>query len=386
LLTLILLFFDWNNMGNKKLMFIFGTRPEAIKLAPLIKLAQKRKNEFECSVIVTAQHRSMLDDVLDAFDIKPDQDLNIMAPNQSLYYITSKIIADMERILREIDPDVIVVQGDTTTAMAGALSGFYAKKKIAHIEAGLRTEDKYSPYPEEINRKMTSTITDYHFAPTESSRENLLKEGYADSTIFITGNTVIDALLWTMEITNGGTCPVPELIPVLNKYSRFILITGHRRESFGEPMCNILAALKQLSFDYPDDAFIYPVHMNPNIQGPVYDILKDIPNFFLMSPLPYKPFCWLLNKCYFVITDSGGIQEEAPALGKPILVTRNTTERPEAVNQGMAKLVGSDKDSIIQNAQRLMNDHHFYKSMAKGYSPYGDGKAAKRILDILAAD
>ncbi len=367
-------------------MFVFGTRPEAIKLATLVNLAKSRKNQFESFVVVTAQHRSMLDDVLASFEITPDRDLNIMAPNQSLYYITSRIIAEMEKIMNEIDPDIVVVQGDTTTTLAAALSGFYARKKIAHIEAGLRTENKWSPFPEEINRKMTSSIADYHFAPTESARESLLKEGYDDSTIYVTGNTVIDALLWTTDNTKETTCPVPELSSVLDKYPRIVLITGHRRESFGGPIRNILTALRQLSVQNPDVAYIYPVHMNPNVKKPASEILKDLPNFFLVPPITYKPFCWMLNRCYFAITDSGGIQEEAPALGKPILITRQTTERPETVNEGMAKLVGSDIEAIVQTSQKLLDDKVFYTSMAKGYSPYGDGNASERILDILASD
>ncbi len=372
-------------MKNKKVMFVFGTRPEAVKLAPLVKMAKLWKDQFETFVVVTAQHRSMLDDVLNSFNIIPDRDLDIMAPNQSLYYITSRIIVEMEKIMNELDPDIIVVQGDTTTTLAGALSGFYARKKIAHIEAGLRTGNKWSPFPEEINRKMTSSIADYHFAPTESARKNLLKEGYDDSTIYVTGNTVIDALLWTADKIKESSCPVPELITVLDKYTRFVLITGHRRESFGEPFRNILTALKQLSHQNPRVAFIYPVHMNPNVKKPASEILKGLPNFFLIPPIPYMPFCWLLNRCDFTITDSGGIQEEAPALGKPVLVTRETTERPEAVNEGMAILAGSDKNLIIQTAQRLLDDNIFYRSMAKGYSPYGDGKASERILNILAS-
>jgi UDP-N-acetylglucosamine 2-epimerase (non-hydrolysing) len=373
-------------MNNKKIMFVFGTRPEGIKLAPLIRMAKTRKDQFECFVVNSAQHRSMLDDVLESFEIKPDRDLNIMRPNQSLHYITSEIIAEMENILKEMDPDIIVVQGDTTTTMAAALSGFYSRKKIAHVEAGLRTGNRFSPFPEEVNRKMTSSIVDYHFAPTESARKNLLNEGYDDAQIYVTGNTVIDALLWTADKTKELSCPIQELTPVLDRFYRFVLITGHRRESFGAPIRNILTALRQLSMANPQVAFIYPVHMNPNVKKPVLELLEELPNFFLVDPISYRPFCWLLNRCYFTITDSGGIQEEAPALGKPTIVTRETTERPEAINEGMAKLVGSDKELIIQIAQRLLDDTTFYKSMAKGYSPYGDGKASERILDILAED
>jgi UDP-N-acetylglucosamine 2-epimerase (non-hydrolysing) len=373
-------------MRNKKLMFIFGTRPEAIKLAPLVKMAEQRTDQFEPMVVVTGQHRSMLDDVLKTFEIHPDRDLDIMEPNQSLSYVTSRIINELESVINELGPDVVAVQGDTTTTLAGALSGYYAGKKIAHIEAGLRTGNKLSPFPEEINRKMTSVIADYHFAPTESARENLLKEGYSDFQVYVTGNTVIDSLLWTIKKTKKITCPVPELIPVIDKYDRFVLITGHRRESFGAPMRNIFSALKQLSSYNPEVAFIYPVHLNPNVKNAAYEILKDLPNFFLVPPVPYQSFCWLMGRCYFTVTDSGGVQEEAPALGKPTLVTRNTTERPEAIDDGMAKLVGSDKDAIIRTAQRLLDDKIYYKSMAKGYSPYGDGKASERILDILASD
>ena len=370
-------------MNKVRVMFVFGTRPEAIKLAPVIRKAKQRKKQMETSVVVTAQHRQMLDDVMDAFGIHPDRDLNIMLPNQSLFHLTSRIIKAMESVIHELNPHVLVVQGDTTTTFAAALSGFYAGKKIAHVEAGLRTGHKKEPFPEEINRKMTSTVTDFHFAPTESAKQNLLKEGYDESMIHITGNTVIDALLWMIADVKEKPCPISELASIFDHYPVFVLITGHRRESFGRPLRRIFTAFKELSRQNPDVAFIYPVHMNPNVQGPASELLTDLPNFFLFPPLPYSAFCWLMDRCHFIITDSGGIQEEAPALGKPVLVTRQVTERPEAVREGMVKLVGNNKEAILQGAQKLLKDKGFYRSMVKGYSPYGDGKAADRILDVI---
>lgn len=370
-------------MQKVKIMFVVGTRPEAIKLAPIIQKAKDRKDNFKVIVISTAQHRQMLDDVLESFDITPDRDLNIMTHNQSLFHLTSQIVGKMELVIREFDPHILIVQGDTTTTLAAALCGFYGNISVAHVEAGLRSGDKKSPFPEEVNRKMTSVIADYHFAPTETSKTNLLKEGYTDSFIYVTGNTVIDALSWMTKKIKNKPCPDPKIASIYKQYPDFVLITGHRRESFGPPIHRIFSALRLLSRQNPDKAFIYPVHMNPNVQQPASNLLGSLPNFFLLPPLSYSVFCWLLDRCRFIITDSGGIQEEAPALAKPVLVTRKITERPEAVLEGMVKLVGDNKDAIIQLSQRLFDDETFYKSMAKGYSPYGDGKAADRILDIL---
>ena len=364
-------------------MFVFGTRPEAIKLAPLILKANKSTSKFETIVVTTAQHRQMLDDVLDTFKIKPDIDLDIMAPGQSLFYITSKIFAEMESVLDTFRPDFVISQGDTTTTFAAALCGFYAKIKVAHIEAGLRTGKKWIPFPEEVNRKMTSVIADYHFASTKSAKQNLLKEGYDESIIYVTGNTVIDALYWVVEHIKNTPCPLPEFQHVFNSYSRVVLITGHRRENFGAPFKQICNAFMFLAKQNPDVAFVYPVHLNPNVQKPVAGILEGLSNFFLLPPLAYPAFCWFMQNCYMIITDSGGVQEEAPALGKPVLVTRQVTERPEAVQEGMVKLVGNDHEKIVRYSQRLLDDKDFYRSMAKGFSPYGDGKSSERILSIL---
>ena len=372
-------------MSKRRLMFVFGTRPEAIKLSPVILEANKRRTKFETVVIATAQHREMLDDVLRTFQIIPHEDLNIMSPNQSLFYITSRIFSEMEAVLHRFDPDIVITQGDTTTTFAAALCGFYAGKKVAHVEAGLRTHNKAMPFPEEINRKMTSAIADVHFAPTESAKQNLRDEGYDESTIHVTGNTVIDALLWVVDQIRDSPCPLPQLSGLTRRYPRMVLVTGHRREHFGEPFERICGALRRLALQYPDVAFVYPVHLNPNVQAPVAKVLSGLPNFFLTEPLAYPTFCWFMVRCTMIITDSGGVQEEAPALGKPVLVTRHVTERPEAVEAGMVKVVGDDPDKICHYTTRLLSERDFYQSMAKGFSPYGDGKASGRILDALAA-
>ena len=370
-------------MSKIKLMFVFGTRPEAIKLAPLILKANERMSKFETIVVTTAQHRQMLDDVLTTFKIKPDIDLDIMAPGQSLFYITSRIFAEMESVLDTFRPDFVISQGDTTTTFAAALCGFYDRIKVAHVEAGMRTGEKWIPFPEEVNRKMTSVIADYHFAPTKSAKQNLLQEGYDESIIYVTGNTVIDALLWMVKHIKNTPCPLPEFQHGFNSYSRVVLITGHRRENFGAPFRQICEAFRFLAKQNPDVAFVYPVHLNPNVQRPVAEILGGLSNFFLLPPLPYPAFCWFMQNCYMIITDSGGVQEEAPALGKPVLVTRHVTERPEAVQEGMVRLVGNDYEKIVRYSQRLLDDKDFYGSMAKGFSPYGDGKSSERILAIL---
>ena len=365
-------------------MMIFGTRPEAIKLAPLIRLAQERADLFDTTIVVTAQHREMLDDVLSAFHIKPDLDLDLMLPNQSLFSLTSRIFAGMENALSLYQPDIVVVQGDTTTTFAAAMSGYYARKKIAYVEAGLRTGDKWAPFPEEIYRKSASATADYLFAPTHETRQNLLKEGYDRGLIFVTGNTVIDSLLWMAAQVRDQPCPLKDLAPVLERFPRMVLITGHRRENFGAPLRSICLALKRLSLAHPDVCFVYPVHLNPNVRFSVHQYLEGLPNFFLLPPLPYPHFIWFMQKAHIIITDSGGIQEEAPALAKPVLVTRKVTERPEALKAGVVKLVGDDENEIFQNASRLLNDPKFYHSMARGISPYGDGKASERILSVLA--
>ena len=371
-------------MATTKLMFVFGTRPEAIKLAPVILKTHEWNHRFDTVIVVTAQHREMLDDVLSAFEIHPDEDLNIMAPGQSLFHITSEVFNDMELVLERYAPDVIVVQGDTTTTYAAAVAGFYARKKVAHIEAGLRTGNKWVPFPEEINRKIASTVADYHFAPTEKAKQNLIREGYDEKTIFVTGNTIIDSLFLMVKKLKNAPCPIPWFEEILQNYNRMVLITGHRRESFGEPFRQICDAFKALAMHYPDVCFVYPVHLNPNVQQPVHGILDGIDNFHLLEPLPYPDFVWFMQQSYIIITDSGGIQEEAPALGKPVLVTRRVTERPEAVDSGAVHLVGDDKEKIIQYTRRLLDDPAFYKSTAQGISPYGDGKASERILRILS--
>jgi UDP-N-acetylglucosamine 2-epimerase len=323
--------------------------------------------------------------VLNTFEIEPHVDLDIMSPNQSLFYTTSKIFSEMEGVLDRFQPDIVMTQGDTTTTFAAALSAFYAGKMVAHVEAGLRTHDKWMPFPEEINRKITSTVAHVHFAPTELAKKNLCDEGYDASTIHVTGNTVIDALLWVVHRIKGTPCPLPEFADLLDRFPRMVLITGHRREHFGEPFRQICAAFKQLAESYPHVAFFYPVHLNPNVQQPVSEVLSGLPNFILTTPLDYPTFCWFMLQCHMIITDSGGIQEEAPALGKPVLVTRRVTERPEAVEAGMVRLVGDDPDRIVHDATRLLDDAVFHQSMVKGFSPYGDGKASERIVEKLAA-
>lgn len=370
-------------MTLKKLMFVFGTRPEAIKLAPLVLQAKNRSGEFETRVVVTAQHREMLDDVLQAFHIAPDIDLNIMKPGQSLFHVTSRIFTEMDAVLQDIDPDIVVVQGDTTTTFAGAMAAYYARKKVAYVEAGLRTGDKWAPFPEEINRKATSTVADYLFPPTEKSKQNLLKEGYPEESIFVTGNTVIDALCFMKRKMEDATCPMPDFGRIMNNYRRMVLITGHRRENFGEPFLNICNAFRELSGKFPETAFVYPVHLNPNVQKPVNEILQGLDNFFLLPPLGYPGFIWTMLKSHMIITDSGGVQEEAPALGKPVLVTRKKSERPEAIEAGVVKLVGDAPEAIIKQASLLLTDEDQYKQMSRGVSPYGDGKASERILDVL---
>jgi UDP-N-acetylglucosamine 2-epimerase (non-hydrolysing) len=364
-------------------MMVFGTRPEAVKLAPLVQEAKMRPDAFHTIVVVTAQHRQMLDDVLAAFDIRPDMDLNIMTPGQTLFGLTSKIFAEMEIALQKYDPDIVAVQGDTTTTFAASMAAYYARKKIAYVEAGLRTGNKWAPFPEEINRKAASTVADFLFPPTQKAKENLLREGYEEKNIFVTGNTVIDALYFMAQKVKDLPCPIPGFAPVLGKYRKMALITGHRRENFGEPFRKICRAFRKLAGKHPDVCFVYPVHLNPNVQNAVKSKLEGLENFFLLPPLPYPDFVWMMNKCHMIITDSGGIQEEAPALSKPVLVTRQVTERPEALDAGVLKLVGDSEEQILSHASSLLDDEKEYQAMAKGISPYGDGKASERILDIL---
>ncbi|MEN8276052.1 UDP-N-acetylglucosamine 2-epimerase (non-hydrolyzing) [Acinetobacter seifertii] len=373
----------------KKILIVFGTRPEAIKMAPLVKEFQKDINSFETKVCVTAQHRQMLDQVLEIFDIKPDYDLNIMKPGQDLYDITSNVLIGMKSVLDDFKPDVVLVHGDTTTTLSASLAAFYAKIKVGHVEAGLRTNNIYSPWPEEGNRQLTGILANYHFAPTQQSEENLLKEGKKQQDIYVTGNTVIDALMYVLQqIENQPTLKekikskISQQYP-LNEKRKIILVTGHRRENFGQGFINICEGLKELAKNNPDIDIVYPVHLNPNVQKPVNEILSDLTNVYLIDPLQYEEFIYMMNESYFIITDSGGIQEEAPSLGKPVLVIRDTTERPEAVMAGTVKLVGTDKNTLFKEAQTLIDNKIEYEKMAQSHNPYGDGRACARIVKNL---
>ncbi len=373
----------------KKVLLVFGTRPEAIKMAPLVKAFQK-DSYFETKVCVTAQHREMLDQVLEIFKIIPEYDLNLMKPGQDLYDITSNVLLGMKQVLSDFTPDIVLVHGDTTTTSATSLAAFYQKIKIGHVEAGLRTGNIYSPWPEEANRQITGVLAEYNFAPTLTSKNNLLKENKNPNNIVVTGNTVIDALFLALEKIDSDT-KIQEKINqtfanqglVLSDSDKIILVTGHRRENFGQGFINICKALKQLALSNKNIKIIYPVHLNPNVQEPVNKILSDVDNIKLIAPLQYESFIYLMNKSYFIITDSGGVQEEAPSLGKPVLVMRDTTERPEAIEAGTVKLVGTDPIKIIEEAQKLLDDNISYESMSKAHNPYGDGKACSRIVDFL---
>ena len=373
----------------KKVLIVFGTRPEAIKMAPLVSELLKDKVNFDTRVCVTAQHREMLDQVLDLFKITPDYDLNIMKHGQDLYDITSNILLKIKPVLEEFAPDLVLVHGDTATTFTTSLAAYYQKIKIGHIEAGLRTGDLYSPWPEEGNRRLTGVLTDYHFSPTESSKQNLLNEGVNNASIFVTGNTVIDALQLVLNRINTDeslrlkiqNTIIQSGFEELN--SKFILVTGHRRENFGQGFLNICEALKELAEHNPDINILYPVHLNPNVKKPVNSLLSNIKNIKLVNPFQYEEFIYLMSKSYLILTDSGGIQEEAPSLGKPVLVMRNTTERPEAISSGTAKLVGSDKESVVKEVQYLLNNTSAYKDMSRSHNPYGDGKACKKIVKFI---
>lgn len=367
-----------------KILSVFGTRPEAIKMAPVVK-ALADDPFFDAKVCVTAQHRQMLDQVLELFDIKPDFDLNLMKANQSLCDITSNVLHGMLDVFTQWRPDMVLVHGDTTTTLAAGLSAYYAKVSIGHVEAGLRTGDKFSPWPEETNRHLTGVLADVHFAPTERAKENLLHEGVPSERIHITGNTVIDALLSIVERIRADAAlrqQLSNLFPFLDAAKSLVLVTGHRRENWGagsENICQAIANIARRS----DVQIVYPVHLNPHVQEPVRRILSGVPNVFLLEPQSYLPFVYLMHHCILVLTDSGGIQEEAPSLGKPVLVMRNTTERPEALEAGTAKLVGSDKDSITREVGRLLDDQAVYQTMAEAHNPYGDGNAAQHIRTTL---
>lgn len=372
----------------KKVLLAFGTRPEAIKMAPLVKEFQKQE-EIITKVCVTAQHRQMLDQVLDIFGIDPDFDLNVMKEGQDLYDITTNVLLGMREIFREFKPDIMLVHGDTSTTFSASLAAFYSKIKIGHVEAGLRTHNIYSPWPEEANRQLTGVLANYHFAPTVNSKDNLIRENKNSDSIIITGNTVIDALFLTLhEIQNNQYLKSKILnaineVYAINQSRKFILVTGHRRENFGNGFINICEALKTIALNNPDIDIVYPVHLNPNVQKPVNEILANIKNIYLVKPLEYEKFVYLMSKSYFIITDSGGIQEEAPSLGKPVLVTRDTTERPEALEAGTVKLVGSEKKLIIEEAQKLINDSMKYEKMSMSHNPYGDGSACKKIVEFI---
>lgn len=365
----------------RRVLVCFGTRPEAIKMAVLVKKLQEY--DFVVSVCVTAQHREMLDQVLQLFDIEPDYDLNLMSPNQTLNVISSKIFSEMDKVLDDFKPDLVLVHGDTTTASICAWSAFNKQIKVGHVEAGLRTYNKYSPFPEELNRQIIGRIADFHFSPTITSKENLLKEGIHDSSIVVTGNTVIDSLFWTLKnIDETKNNKIIELKDLIDIDKRIILVTGHRRENFGGGIQNICESLLKIS-DIDDTEIVFPVHLNPNIKEPVLDILSHKKNIKLIEPLDYESFIWLMKKAYLIITDSGGIQEEAPSLGKPVLVTRDTTERPEALQAGTVKLVGSNANRIFNEAAQLLQDNNKFDKMSNAHNPYGDGDACSKIIDFL---
>lgn len=367
-------------MDNIKVLLVFGTRPEAIKMAPIIKEMEKC-DQICHKVCITAQHRGMLDQVLNIFDIEPDYDLNIFQHGQTLSQITNRTLSGLEKIICEFKPDIMLVQGDTTTVFSAALAGFYHKVKIGHVEAGLRSGNLYSPYPEEGNRKLTGVVTDFHFAPTDTAKNNLIKEGYDESKIFVTGNTVIDALLKVIDKDHRFENNLLNGIDFINK--KVILLTSHRRENLGKPMKNIFYALRSIVYDNKDVEVIYPMHLNPKIREIADDILGDIDRVHLIEPLDYVSFTNLISRCYLVVTDSGGIQEEAPSLGKPVLVVREETERPEGIKAGTAKLVGTDRDRVYNYIDILINSEEEYNKMANAVNPYGDGTAAKTIVNIV---
>jgi len=372
--------------NQKKVLIVFGTRPEAIKMAPLVKALKKR---MDVQVCVTAQHREMLDQVLDLFEITPDYDLNVMQPEQDLFDVTNKVLIGMKKILSKNRPDLVLVHGDTTTTMATSIAAFYMKIPIGHVEAGLRTHNIYSPFPEEFNRQLTTRLAKFHFAPTEKARTNLHNEQVPDKNIYVTGNTVIDALLSVIDKARDTSYPddllsqLPFIGGEKSKYSRIILVTGHRRENFGKGFEEICQALYDIAINNSEVQIVYPVHLNPNVREPVERIISNIKNIHLIDPIDYLSFIKLMDASYLILTDSGGIQEEAPSLGKPVLVMRDATERPEALEAGTVKLVGSDKQKIVEAVNHLLNDDNKYKEMARAHNPYGDGNASERICTAL---
>ena len=379
----------------KNMMLVFGTRPEAIKMSPLVKEFQKYPEKFETIVCVTGQHREMLDQVLRIFDIQPDYDLNIMKQGQDLYDVTARVLTGMRDVLKETRPDIVLVHGDTTTSTAAALAAFYQQIPVGHIEAGLRTHNIYSPWPEAVNRQITGRIATYHFAPTSLSKDNLLQEGISGEQIIVTGNTVIDALYMVVEkIKNDGilSCELEKVLKAsgydisrLSDGRKLVLITGHRRENFGDGFISMCKAIKSLSEKYPEVDFVYPMHLNPNVRKPIHEVFGESQraNLFFIEPLEYLSFVYLMEKSAIVLTDSGGIQEEAPGLGKPVLVMRDTTERPEALEAGTVKLVGTDYDKIVNEVSGLLDSQEYYEKMSKAINPYGDGKACSRIVKAL---
>ena len=381
----------------KKIMLVFGTRPEAIKMAPLVKTFKRYPETFQTIVCVTGQHREMLDQVLAIFDIQPDYDLNIMKQGQDLYDVTTNVLLGMRDVLRETTPDVVLVHGDTTTSTAAALAAFYQQIPVGHVEAGLRTFNIYSPFPEEMNRQITSRISTYNFAPTPLSRQNLLNEAVEDEKIHVTGNTVIDALYWVVDKIKNDAKLHSALATKLKESGydcsrlangkKLVLITGHRRENFGQGFVNMCTAIKDLTLKYPEVDFVYPMHLNPNVRKPIHQVfgsdLSNLGNMFFIEPLEYLSFVFLMEQANIILTDSGGIQEEAPGLGKPVLVMRDTTERPEALEAGTVKLVGTNYDAIVKEVSELLDDPEAYKRMSQAVNPYGDGKACERIVDAL---
>lgn len=381
----------------RKVLLVFGIRPEAIKMAPLVMELQKQKERIETVVCVTGQHREMLDQVLEIFDIKPDYDLNIMKRGQDLYDVTARVLTGMREVLKEIKPDIVLVHGDTTTSTAAALAAFYQQIPVGHVEAGLRTHNIYSPWPEEMNRLLTGRLATYHFSPTPLSRNNLIKESINDRNIIVTGNTVIDALYWVVDKIKNNKELDNELESVLSKAGydvnrldngkKLVLITGHRRENFGDGFINMCTAIKDLTIKHPNVDFVYPMHLNPNVRKPIHEVfgedLSGLKNMFFIEPLEYLSFVYLMEKSSIVLTDSGGIQEEAPGLGKPVLVMRDTTERPEALNAGTVKLVGTDYNKIVNEVSSLIDDKAAYEKMSKAVNPYGDGLACGRIVNAL---
>lgn len=381
----------------KTILLVFGTRPEAIKMAPLVKEFEKYPNDFNTKVCVTGQHRQMLDQVLHLFEITPDYDLNIMQQGQDLYDVTARVLVGMRDVLKDLQPDVVLVHGDTTTSTAAALAAFYQQIPVGHVEAGLRTHNIYSPWPEEMNRQITGRIAAYNFAPTPLSKQNLLREAVNEDSIVVTGNSVIDALYWVVDKIKADKSLSAELKGILatagydterlSGGKRLVLITGHRRENFGDGFINMCTAIKNLSHKYPDVDFVYPMHLNPNVRKPIHEVfgedLSDLGNMFFIEPLEYLSFVYLMEKSTIVLTDSGGIQEEAPGLGKPVLVMRDTTERPEALDAGTVKLVGTDYNKIVTEVSLLLDNQEYYDNMSKAVNPYGDGLACGRIVDTL---